>query len=48
MPLIGVQMECVPLAGKTARRLMLAGAMTATVLAALPAAAFGHIERNAY
>src|SRR5436190_24384023 len=41
-------MGCVPLAGGTARRLMLAGAMTATVLVAVPAAALGHIERTAY
>jgi hypothetical protein len=41
-------MGCGPLAGGTARRLVLAGAMTATVLVAVPAAALAHIERTAY
>jgi hypothetical protein len=41
-------MGCGPLAGGTARRLMLAGVMTATMLVAVPADALAHIERTAY
>jgi hypothetical protein len=41
-------MGCGPLAGGTARRLMLAGGMTAPMPVAVPAAALAHIERTAY